>query len=103
MRWVEEPAADPGPAPDAVAGRVTRALSDVLDVVHVVGPVRGRVRALLAGLEAAGTPDAVRFAIGLGRRPVSAAVLDDVVASWRSGLRGVDVVRVGDGDVPTLR
>ena len=34
---------------------------------------------------------------------LSAAVLADVVASWRSGLRGVDVVRVGNGDVPTLR
>jgi hypothetical protein len=100
--------------PDAHRAHAAWAL---VTVPHdLVGPVRGRVRALLAGLEAAGTPDvhawprpvqrgpdAVRFAIGLGRRPVSAAELDDVVASWRSGLRGVDVVRVGNGDVPTLR
>ncbi|ROP36046.1 RNA repair domain-containing protein [Saccharothrix texasensis] len=95
----------------------THAAWALLTVPHeVVGPVRGRVRALLTALEVAGTPDAhawprpvertadaVRYAIGLGRRPVSAAVLADVVASWRSGLRGVDVVRVGNGDVPTLR
>ncbi|XVS67361.1 RNA repair domain-containing protein [Actinosynnema sp. CA-299493] len=95
----------------------THAAWALLTVPHeVVGPVRGRVRALLTALEVAGTPDAhawprpvertpdaVRYAIGLGRHPVSAAVLADVVASWRSGLRGVDVVRVGNGDVPTLR
>ncbi|MFJ6675034.1 RNA repair domain-containing protein [Actinosynnema sp. NPDC091369] len=100
--------------PDAHRAHAAWAL---VTVPHdLVGPVRGRVRALLAALEAAGTPDAhawprpvrrgpdaVRFAIGLGRRPVSAAVLADVVASWRSGLRGVEVVRVGNGDVPTLR
>ncbi|WP_158839437.1 RNA repair domain-containing protein [Saccharothrix deserti] len=89
----------------------------VVTVPHdLVGPVRGRMRALLTALEAAGTPDAhawprpvargpdaVRYAIGLGRGPVSAAVLADLVAPWKTGLRGVDVVRVKNGDVPPLR
>ncbi|NUT53996.1 MAG: hypothetical protein HOV94_42915, partial [Saccharothrix sp.] len=48
-------------------------------------------------------PDAVRFAIGLGREPVSAAVLADVAGPWRRGLRGVEVVRMGNGEVPTPR
>ncbi|MFD7655810.1 poly(A) polymerase [Actinosynnema sp. NPDC059797] len=83
---------------------------------HLVGPVRGRVLALLAALEAAGSPDvrawprpvgrdagAVRFAIGLGARPVPAAVLAEVAAAWTRGWRGVEVVRVGNGEVPTPR
>ncbi|MBB5803936.1 endonuclease/exonuclease/phosphatase family metal-dependent hydrolase/uncharacterized protein (UPF0248 family) [Saccharothrix ecbatanensis] len=95
----------------------THAAWALVTVPHrLVGPVRGRMRALLTALEEAGTPDAhawprpvergpdsVRFAIGLGRRPVSAAALAEVVASWGTGLRGVEVVRVGNGDVPTLR
>ncbi|MEV8441382.1 poly(A) polymerase [Actinosynnema sp. NPDC051121] len=100
--------------PDAHRAHAAWALVSVPH--HLVGPVRGRIRALLAALEAAGAadvrawprpverrPDAVRFAIGLGRHPAPAGVFADVVASWRSGLRGVDVVRVGNGDVPTLR
>ena len=98
------------------AHRVHAAWALVTVPHDLIGPVRGRLRALLTALEPAGTPDAhawprpvergpdaVRYAIGLGRRPPSAAVLAAVVASWRSGLRGVDVVRVGNGDVPTLR
>ncbi|WP_219910935.1 hypothetical protein [Saccharothrix carnea] len=100
--------------PDAHRAHAAWAL---VTVPHaLIGPVRGRVRALLTALELAGAPDvlawprpvergpdAVTFAIGLGHHPVSATVLADVVTSWRSGLRGVDVVRVGNGDVPTLR
>ncbi|MEU4746190.1 polynucleotide adenylyltransferase, partial [Actinosynnema sp. NPDC023658] len=100
--------------PDAHRAHAAWAL---VTVPHdLVGPVRGRMRALLSALEVAGTPDAhawprpvhrgpdrVRFAIGLGRRPPSAAVLTDVVGAWRGGLRGVEVVRVGNGEVPTLR
>ncbi|MFT7834537.1 RNA repair domain-containing protein [Saccharothrix sp. BKS2] len=83
---------------------------------RLVGPVRGRVLALTAALGAAGSPDvhawprpvgrdagATRFAIGLGRRPVGAAVLADLVARWTTGWRGVEVARVGNGEVPTLR
>ncbi|GAA1309974.1 RNA repair domain-containing protein [Saccharothrix xinjiangensis] len=82
----------------------------------LVGPVRGRVLALLAALEAAGSPDvrawprpvardagSARFAIGLGAQPVTAAVLADVAATWATGWRGVEVTRVGNGEVPTLR
>ncbi|CCH31286.1 RNA repair domain-containing protein [Actinosynnema sp. NPDC047251] len=81
-----------------------------------VGPVRGRLRALLTALETAGVADAdawprpferdrdaVRFAIGLGRRPPDVAELGRLVAGWRAGLTGVEVVRVANGDVPTLR
>ncbi len=80
-----------------------------------VGPVRGRMRALLTALETAGSLDVhawprpighgpeVRYAIGLGRNPVSAAVLAELVSPWRHGLRGVEVVRVANGEVPTLR
>ncbi|MFC6092583.1 RNA repair domain-containing protein [Saccharothrix lopnurensis] len=100
--------------PDAHRAHAAWALVTV--PLDLLGPVRGRVLALTAALGAAGSPDvhawprpvgrdagAVRFAIGLGRRPVSAAVLADLVARWTTGWRGVEVVRVGNGEVPTLR
>ncbi|MEV0678621.1 RNA repair domain-containing protein [Actinosynnema sp. NPDC050436] len=81
-----------------------------------VGPVRGRLRALLTALESAGAADAhawprpferdakaVRFAIGLGRRPPDAAVVRRLGAQWRGGRRDVEVTRAENGDVPTLR
>ncbi|MEV1122147.1 RNA repair domain-containing protein [Actinosynnema sp. NPDC049800] len=114
--WELAEAGAPGLSAPPDAHRVHAAWALVTVPHDLVGPVRGRMRALLTALEVAGTPDAhawprpvertpdaVRYAIGLGRRPVSPAALADVVASWRSGLRGVDVVRVGNGDVPTLR
>lgn len=114
--WEIVAAGGPGLCTPPDAHRTHAAWALVTVPRGLVGPVRGRMRALLTALEVAGAPDAhawprpverepdsVRFAIGLGRRPVSAAVLAEVVASWRSGLRGVEVVRVGNGDVPTLR
>jgi poly(A) polymerase len=114
--WEIVEAGAPGLSAPPDAHRAHAAWALVTVPHDLVGPVRGRMRALLAALEAAGAPDvrawprpverrpdAVRFAIGLGRHPAPARVFADVVASWRSGLRGVDVVRVGNGDVPTLR
>ncbi|MEU4766530.1 RNA repair domain-containing protein [Actinosynnema sp. NPDC023794] len=114
--WEVVEAGAPGLSAPPDAHRAHAAWALVTVPHELVGPVRGRMRALLTALEVAGTPDAhawprpverrpdaVRYAIGLGRRPVSPAGLADVVASWRSGLRGVEVVRVGNGDVPTLR
>ncbi|MFD6987628.1 poly(A) polymerase [Streptomyces sp. NPDC059943] len=80
-----------------------------------LGRFRGRVRALLTALEAAGVRDAhawprpyatergrVRYAIGLGANPPDAAALAGIVEAWGRGLRDVDVVWAGGGDVPTL-
>lgn len=114
--WEIVEAGAPGLSAPPDAHRAHAAWALVTVPHDLVGPVRGRLRALLTALELAGTPDAhawprpvertpdaVRYAIGLGKRPVSPAVLADVVASWRTGLRGVEVVRTGNGDVPTLR
>lgn len=80
-----------------------------------LGRFRGRVRALLTALEAAGVRDAhawprpcatdageIRYAIGLGAAPPDAAALAGIVEPWGRGLRGVDVAWAGGGDVPTL-
>lgn len=80
-----------------------------------LGRFRGRVRALLTALEAAGVRDAhawprpyatdtgrLRYAIGLGIDPPDAAVLVGIVEPWARGLRGVDVAWARGGDVPTL-
>ncbi|MFI6083199.1 poly(A) polymerase [Streptomyces sp. NPDC051217] len=82
-----------------------------------LGRFRGRVRALLTALEAAGVRDAhawprpyttdgdrdrVRYAIGLGATPPDAAALAGIVAPWGRGLRDVDVAWARGGDVPTL-
>ncbi|MEV0774806.1 poly(A) polymerase [Streptomyces sp. NPDC050428] len=79
------------------------------------GRFRGRVRALLTALEAAGVRDAhawpwpyatdgesVRYAIGLGTDPPGAAALAGIVEAWGRGLRGVEVTWARGGDVPTL-
>lgn len=81
-----------------------------------LGRFRGRVRALLTALEAAGvrdvhawprpyatTHDTVRYAIGLGASPPDAAALARIVGPWGRGLRGVDIAWAAGGDVPTLR
>lgn len=80
-----------------------------------LGRFRGRVRALLTALEAAGVRDAhawprpyatdtdpLQYAIGLGTDPPDAAALAGIVAPWARGLRGVDVAWARGGDVPTL-
>ncbi|MFD4698151.1 poly(A) polymerase [Streptomyces niveus] len=81
-----------------------------------LGRFRGRVRALLTALEAAGVrdvhawprpyaaePGRVHYAIGLGANPPDAATLAGIVELWGRGLRDVDVVWARGGDVPTLR
>ncbi|GGJ94272.1 hypothetical protein GCM10011583_27160 [Streptomyces camponoticapitis] len=83
-----------------------------------LGRFRGRVRALLTALEAAGVRDAhawprpyttdgdrdrVHYAIGLGATPPDAATLTEIVSPWGRGLRDVDVAWTRGGDVPTLR
>ncbi|MFF2942363.1 poly(A) polymerase [Streptomyces niveus] len=81
-----------------------------------LGSFRGRVRALLTALEAAGVrdvhawprpyatePGRVHYAIGLGANPPDAATLAGIVELWGRGLRDVDVVWARGGDVPTLR
>ncbi|MFE3115299.1 poly(A) polymerase [Streptomyces niveus] len=81
-----------------------------------LGRFRGRVRALLTALEAAGVrdvhawprpyatePGRVHYAIGLGTNPPDAATLAGIVELWGRGLRDVDVVWARGGDVPTLR
>ncbi|MFB8350058.1 RNA repair domain-containing protein [Streptomyces niveus] len=80
-----------------------------------LGRFRGRVRALLTALEAAGIRDAhawprpyathdesVHYAIGLGANPPDAAALAGITEAWGRGLRDVDVVWARGGDVPTL-
>ncbi|MET9553205.1 poly(A) polymerase [Streptomyces sp. NPDC006645] len=80
-----------------------------------LGRFRGRVRALLTALEAAGVRDAhawprpyategagVRYAIGLGEDPPDAAALATIVEPWGRGLRDVAVAWARGGDVPTL-
>lgn len=80
-----------------------------------LGRFRGRVRALLTGLEAAGVREAhawpwpyatdgesVRYAIGLGTDSPDAAALAGIAEAWGRGLRGVEVTWARGGDVPTL-
>ncbi|MFC8075238.1 poly(A) polymerase [Streptomyces sp. NPDC057307] len=80
-----------------------------------LGRFRGRVRALLTALEAAGVRDAhawprpyaadggaIRYAIGLGAGPPDAAALAEIVGPWGRGLRNVEVAWARSGDVPTL-
>ncbi|MFE2138904.1 poly(A) polymerase [Streptomyces sp. NPDC059466] len=79
------------------------------------GRVRGRVRALLAALEDAGTADAhawphpfgtgpasAAYAIGLGRAPLDTARLTGITERWGRGLPGVGTEKVECGGVPTL-
>ncbi|MGW6310521.1 poly(A) polymerase, partial [Streptomyces niveus] len=81
-----------------------------------LGRFRGRVRALLTALEAAGVRDvhawprpyatdraSVRYAIGLGTTPPDAIALAEIVARWGSRPSGVAVEWMRGGDVPTLR
>ncbi|MDI1461524.1 RNA repair domain-containing protein [Catellatospora sp. KI3] len=84
-------------------------------LAELLGRVRGRMRALLAALEAAGATDAhgwprplgqgpvVRFAIGLGARPPDAAGLAAVADRWAGDLPGVEIALADGGGVPTLR
>lgn len=79
------------------------------------GRVRGRVRALLAGLEAAGHtdvhawpwpfetgPELARYPIGLGRTPPDRDRLAQLAAGWCAGLAGTGVEWAAGGAVPTL-
>ncbi|MFD3699152.1 poly(A) polymerase [Streptomyces sp. NPDC058646] len=85
------------------------------DFEEALGRTRGRLRSLLAALEAGGVADAhawprpfasgpglARFAIGLGARPPDAAELARLAGPWVGGLPGVEVVRAAGGDVPDL-
>jgi hypothetical protein len=80
-----------------------------------LGRVRGRMRGLLTALEDAGVADAhawprpfdtgpagTRFAIGLGRIPLSAHKLGGIASGWLRGLGDVVVEQVDCGGVPTL-
>ncbi|GAA2214470.1 hypothetical protein GCM10009850_099350 [Nonomuraea monospora] len=82
----------------------------------LLGRVRGRMLELIGALEEAGVPDVhawprpfesgspqVRYAIGLGRTPPTAAGLSAITAQWARGLPGVTVERADGGAVPTLR
>ncbi|MFJ9770431.1 RNA repair domain-containing protein [Kitasatospora sp. NPDC101157] len=79
------------------------------------GPVRGRLRTLLAALEEAGatrihawphpyrTPDGrIHFPIGLGPVPLPRAQLTPIATAWSRGLPGVQVEHAECGTVPTL-
>ncbi|TYB57676.1 polynucleotide adenylyltransferase [Nonomuraea sp. PA05] len=81
----------------------------------LLGRVRGRMLELIGALEEAGASDAhawprpfesgprqVRYAIGLGRTPPTAAGLSEITAPWTRGLTGVTVERADGGAVPTL-
>ena len=78
--------------------------------INTLGRLRGRIRALVDKL----TPDAhawptpfeenesvVRYAIGLGANPPTAAELAAIAEQWV--VPGVTVSLAGNGDVPTLR
>ncbi|MYS85514.1 poly(A) polymerase [Embleya scabrispora] len=79
------------------------------------GRLRGRVRALLTALHAAGVADAHAWprpfasgsgtchAIGLGADPLDAGTLAEITSRWRRGLPGVETTRLEGGAVPTLR
>lgn len=79
------------------------------------GALRGRAKALVRALEAAGMADVrawprpfrrgpteARYAIGLGRAPVDASALARSVAPVMEGLRDVRVEWADNGEVPTL-
>lgn len=85
------------------------------EFAETLGRVRGRLRALLGALEAAGVTDAhawprpfesgpglARYAIGLGSAPPDAAALAVLAGPWRAGLPGVEVTRAACGEVPDL-
>ena len=78
-----------------------------------LGRVRGRMRALLATLAEAGTPDAqawprpfesgpdaVRYAIGLGRTPPGPDLLARIAEQWSRGLPGTGLALAEPGTGP---
>ncbi|MGW0394652.1 poly(A) polymerase [Streptomyces sp. NPDC003042] len=80
-----------------------------------LGRARGRLRALLGALAAAGVADAhawprpfeltgtlARYGIGLGATPPDAARLAGLTAPWSAGLPGVEVTWAANGEVPDL-
>ncbi|MFF3321327.1 poly(A) polymerase [Streptomyces sp. NPDC002889] len=76
------------------------------------GRVRGRMRALLSALEAAGAPDAhawprpfttTRYAIGLGATPPDRSRIAEIAEHWLRGLAGTTLTHADGGEVPTLR
>ncbi|MFD3457475.1 poly(A) polymerase [Streptomyces sp. NPDC058691] len=86
------------------------------DLDRSVGRFRGRVRALLTALEAAGAADVhawprpfaadphqARWAIGLGRTPPAPDALAHTAERWLRGVPGVTLAHVDNGAVPTLR
>ncbi|MEO3974237.1 RNA repair domain-containing protein [Streptomyces sp. CAU 1734] len=80
------------------------------------GRVRGRMRALLAALAEAGSPDAyawprplphggggiLRYAIGLGATPPDGTRLAEIGAAWSRGLSGVTLAPAGPGGIVAL-
>lgn len=82
---------------------------------RLLGRVRGRVRALLTGLEELGIGDAhawprpfttgpvTRYAIGLGGTRPDAAAFAALADRWADGLPGLTVQLTDNGAVPTLR
>ncbi|MCT4351776.1 RNA repair domain-containing protein [Streptomyces sp. Je 1-79] len=81
---------------------------------EVLGRVRGRIRALLSALESSAGPDvhawphpydsgpeALRFAIGLGRTPPPATAVEALARTWTRDLPGVDLTYAAGGEVPT--
>ena len=84
--------------------RVRRRRSESFDLT--IGRVRGRMRALATELEAAGAtdarlwprqvltePDAVAYAVGLGRTPPEARETEAIAAAWAATLPGVTIER----------
>ncbi|WP_327130902.1 RNA repair domain-containing protein [Streptomyces sp. NBC_01343] len=82
---------------------------------EALGRMRGRMRALLAALEAGGVGSthawprpfelgdtAARYAIGLGATPPDAARLAALCAPWAAALPGVEVTWAECGAVPAL-
>jgi hypothetical protein len=85
--------------------RVRRRRSESFDLT--IGRVRGRMRALATELEGAGAadarlwprqvltePDAVAYAVGLGRTPPGARETESIVAAWAATLPGVTIERL---------
>ncbi len=88
---------------------------DERSFAHVHGAARGRVKALIRAIEAAGVsdvrawprpfalgPTSARYAIGLGRHPLDARALVRIAAPMMDGLLGARVEWADNGEVPTL-
>lgn len=85
--------------------RVRRRRSESFDLT--IGRMRGRMRALATDLEGAGAtdarlwprpvltePDAVAYAVGIGRTPPRAREIEAIAAAWAATLPGVTIERL---------